>query len=264
MKDSVIRVSKLSTKFIARDFIDNSKEVETAKIFVASPPPSNEWRNLAANVISRCSRNEEIDPLFDFKVYVKEDPISVIECPEVSPHIRCSVVGDGNCLFRALSKAITGTEVNHLALQLAICNYMIHKDNVVDFMFLLGHYGKTSLQQAVDVVEKYLAHNKMRYNGQWGTEKEIQITSVMFQVDIFVYCEYGSSSRQWTLTHPAFVRDNGMIRSNVRLYIYHAFGHFDLVLPLTDSVSVVELCQCTCGSSSGSHAHMCPDNHRNW
>ena len=197
--------------------------VTTEDIFVISPPPTDEWMSQAAAVIqtfSGCRR-----------VSLRKDRICRVNCPEISPHIRCSIQGDGNCLFRALSRAITGTESNHFSLRLAICEYMIHKDNAVDFYNIYNN--QATVDEAVSALKKYLADSKMRSIGSWGTERELEVAAVMFQVDIFVFCQYGRDCA-WALTRPTFVRNNGMSRSNVKLYIYHSHGHYDLVLPISD------------------------------
>ena len=87
--------------------------VTTEDIFVISPPPTDECMSQAAAVIQTffgCCR-----------VSLRKDHICRVNCPEIFPHIRCSIQGDGNCLFRALSRATTGTESNHFSLRLAIC-----------------------------------------------------------------------------------------------------------------------------------------------
>ena len=49
------------------------------------------------------------------------------------PHTCASILGDGNCLFRVLSKEVTGTQENHKAVQVAIVNLMEHPDNAQVF-----------------------------------------------------------------------------------------------------------------------------------
>ena len=41
------------------------------------------------------------------------------------PHTCASILGDGNCLFRVLSKEVTGTQENHKAVHVAIVNIQI-------------------------------------------------------------------------------------------------------------------------------------------
>ena len=58
----------------------------------------------------------------------RSQPLNKIPCRDIEPHIRDSVRGDGNCLFRAFSKEVIGTESNHKAVHKAIVNFMTHKD----------------------------------------------------------------------------------------------------------------------------------------
>ena len=71
------------------------------------PLPTDEWRLRAIEVLSMHSHRTVRNNL--------STPAEVIpvRCDEIAPHIRDSVLGDGNCLFRAISKEITGTERNH-------------------------------------------------------------------------------------------------------------------------------------------------------
>ena len=56
------------------------------------------------------------------------------------------IEGDGNCLFRAFSYIITGSESQHMAVRLAILNHMV---NIAHF--ILDHHivGYTSIQQYI-------------------------------------------------------------------------------------------------------------------
>ena len=51
------------------------------------------------------------------------------------PHYSRNVVGDGNCLFRAFAKIITGSEQDHYAVRFSILSYMITIGHL-----LLGHH----------------------------------------------------------------------------------------------------------------------------
>ena len=53
------------------------------------------------------------------------EPVEVVEGPEIAPHTGDTIEGDGNCLFRAISKEVTGTQKNHEAVRDAIVNFMV-------------------------------------------------------------------------------------------------------------------------------------------
>ena len=88
--------------------------------------------------------------------------------------------GDGNCYFRALSFILTGTEIYHVKIQQAICDFIeVHYDDLNIF-----------LDEFVDG-EDYLLKKKMRKNGTWGTELEIITMATMAKRDVIVYNHTG-------------------------------------------------------------------------
>ena len=74
-------------------------------------------------------------------------------------HIR----GDGNCLFRAFSYAITGSERQHFRLRTAIINHMRCTEAC---MSLLGGYISDL------TLEEYIEHSQMAQNYVWGSQNE--------------------------------------------------------------------------------------------
>ena len=56
-----------------------------------------------------------------------------VRCGEIAPHIRDRVMGDGNCLFRTISKEITGTEENHTAVRLAALGYLRENPSLISY-----------------------------------------------------------------------------------------------------------------------------------
>ena len=58
---------------------------------------------------------------------------------------RESIVGDGNCYFRTVSKAAFGTKDRHLALRLQIVNFMAEYKSVFE-MFNVFDLQRTELQ----------------------------------------------------------------------------------------------------------------------
>ena len=69
----------------------------------SGPLPSPEWKSNVSTVLKQWS---------GLSLITKPEPVKTTitcSCPEILPHICDSIVGDGNCLFRALSKEVTGT-----------------------------------------------------------------------------------------------------------------------------------------------------------
>ncbi|KAI2646116.1 OVARIAN TUMOR DOMAIN-containing deubiquitinating enzyme 10 [Labeo rohita] len=88
-----------------------------------------------------------------------------------------SIVGDGNCFFRAVAQVVCGTQKAHRALRLAI---------VKDMQLHSSEY-KNLLRSQYTSMEDYLCSSKMRYVGTWATEVEIQSTANYLGVDIFTF-----------------------------------------------------------------------------
>ena len=61
--------------------------------------PSSVWKQRACEMVEQWSLVSLIS---------ESEPVKAIKCKEILPHVRDSVIGDGHCLFRAISKEITG------------------------------------------------------------------------------------------------------------------------------------------------------------
>ncbi|XP_065837259.1 ATP-dependent DNA helicase pif1-like [Oscarella lobularis] len=135
---------------------------------------------------------------------------------------RESIVGDGKCYFRTVSKAAFGTEDHHLALRLQIVNFMAEYKSVFE-MFCCN--------------TEYEAHiSKLRQEGAWATQAEIHATATLFQIDVSIFTWMG---KEWTwntykqrfdITVPALIR----LPVN-RIEIQHYRNHFDLIVPIDQS-----------------------------
>jgi len=109
--------------------------------------------------------------------------------------IKYSIVGDGNCLFRALSQAVTGNQDQHLLFRSSIVNHMLDNSakNAMEQVFNHGtHHNKN-----------YLIN--MAKPGIWGTDQEIAAAAHLFDCSIVCFSKY--SNRQFCLQHfpPHFI-----------------------------------------------------------
>ncbi|KAF9102252.1 hypothetical protein BGX29_004790 [Mortierella sp. GBA35] len=82
-------------------------------------------------------------------------------------------MGDGNCLFRACADQFSGTERDHQALRVEVCQYI--EDHEEHFKLFLDN----------ETVEAHVA--KMRRNGTYGGNIELVAFARMKKVDIKVY-----------------------------------------------------------------------------
>ena len=88
-------------------------------------------------------------------------PLAVKHClrpskPLGKPSKVIHILGDGNCLFRALPYAVSGRQVYHTQMRAQIINHMYHIEH-----FLLPHMNRS--------LNSYLANSHMTRNGVWGT-----------------------------------------------------------------------------------------------
>ena len=190
------------------------------------PPPSTnrDWVQKAVAIISKLS---------GIAVVERVDAVKQVPCREIAPHIRDEIVGDGACLYRSISKAITGTEDNHFAVRMSLINFMLHPDNVVAF----GRFLRTGISYDLDAfkaVKSHINRHRLYLKTSWSTEYEIFAAATMFQVKIMVYSEY-SNYRDWHTYVPQFTNKTCMTPMSVMLYLYHINrNHYDLVIPVLD------------------------------
>ena len=155
-----------------------------------------------------------------------------IKCPEITPHICDSIKGNGNCLFRAISKETTGTQKNHGAIREAIINFMEHPQNAQAFGALLFPQSPDA-ESAIHNISTYIDKSKMRQNSAWGTEKEITVAATLFQADILIFSKFGRG-RKWLCFSPAFCNHTCTLkRCSIKLHLYHtkSSDHYHRVIP---------------------------------
>lgn len=83
-----------------------------------------------------------------------------------------SIVGDGNCLFRALSHVVSNTEENYQIMRYLICNQ-------ID--------ASPERYMESETSRKYFERTGMRKNYIWGTCTEIQAAADLLKTCIWVY-----------------------------------------------------------------------------
>lgn len=84
------------------------------------------------------------------------------------------IVGDGNCLFRAVSYVVSGSKERHKVL----------RKFAVAQMYDIGRkFNRIAGQNATD----YMKQTKMNELGVWGTDVEIFALSAVLKTGIFVF-----------------------------------------------------------------------------
>jgi len=102
------------------------------------------------------------------------------------------VRGDGNCLFRALSLAITNNQRQHSLFRTYIVNHIMD-DSIRHDMHELHQQKQSNADLRSYVVN-------MQRQGTWGTDQEIVAAANLFHCSITCYSKY-SSTGQFCLQH---------------------------------------------------------------
>nr|XP_021334689.1 uncharacterized protein LOC110440049 [Danio rerio]XP_021334690.1 uncharacterized protein LOC110440049 [Danio rerio] len=127
-----------------------------------------------------------------------------------------SIVGDGNCFFRALTYAMTGNEVEHRKCRLSVVNYILQNEQKYNKFLRHGHSS----------VPEYIAKSKMRFLGTWATELEIQAACDLIGADIFTY-----TREKWLKFSSSAVLSNRRANLKNGIYLKHVNNcHYEVVI----------------------------------
>nr|XP_061819803.1 uncharacterized protein LOC133608529 isoform X1 [Nerophis lumbriciformis] len=92
------------------------------------------------------------------------------------PCLSEKIVPDGNCFFRAVSQAVSGSQKNHRKIRLAACREL--EKNEARYRGLL--------RSEMSLLE-YIKQSRMKCVKTWATEVEIQATADYLGIDIFTF-----------------------------------------------------------------------------
>ena len=102
-------------------------------------------------------------------------------------HLR-RIRGDGNCLFRALSFIITGSENQHFEIRSLIVAHMFNVPELLTGRGADGHHNYlTYYHRGYRSVEHYLARTHMATDGTWGTDFEMTLLAHMLDTVVYSY-----------------------------------------------------------------------------
>ena len=112
-----------------------------------------------------------------------------------------NVAGDGNCLFRAFSYVITGSEHQHIEIRNALVNYMLSIEN---YLVGYGDDGNYNYLQPFGhtTVQNYIDSRHLDRPNTWGSELEMMCLSHM--LDTVVY-SFGAQNNNWEVFAYNFV-----------------------------------------------------------
>ncbi|KAK6168715.1 hypothetical protein SNE40_019901 [Patella caerulea] len=148
----------------------------------------------------------------------------VSTCPLTKPSEIKSIIGDGNCFFRSISYALTGTENHHRKIRLAVVKHL--KTHAALF--------KQYLRSGYTSVLDYINRSRMNYVKSWASEIEIFAAADLLETDVYTY-----SNNNWLkfsrLQHKG---DNSI---NGAIYINHLNGiHYEVVMDVTRDFPLVQ------------------------
>ncbi|XP_029901985.1 uncharacterized protein LOC115355355 [Myripristis murdjan] len=87
------------------------------------------------------------------------------------------IVADGNCFFRAISQAVSGSQKHHRRIRLAVCKEL--QRNADRYQSLL--------RSEYSSVLEYIEQSRMRRVSSWATEVEIQATADWLGISVFTF-----------------------------------------------------------------------------
>lgn len=134
-----------------------------------------------------------------------------------------AIRGDGNCFFRALSKAVYGAQGFYDEI----------RQGVVDVM---EKHPKRFEQFADEPIDQHIA--KMRVDKTWATQTEIYAAATLLQRDIFILSpdQRKADLYRWLLFKPQFRYSSDFECCRCYFTLCHTHGnHYDRIAPLEGS-----------------------------
>lgn len=144
-------------------------------------------------------------------------------------------LGDGNCFFRAISKAVYGSEELHIPIRNAVVRqlqtYAPAYNNIVRSKF--------------ESVSEYIRKSGIHKPGSWATEVEIQVAADFFNINIYMFY-----SGHWIQYIPkgGWVSDQG-------IYLENSGCHYNNVVCVKrpETQSCYNYCRMDLNSESMAH-----------
>ena len=168
-------------------------------------PTNQEWR------IRQCSRFNLPGPL-----HLPERVPSRHACQELAnPKQVDHIVGDGNCLYRAISLEVCDTQNEHEAVRELIVDTIIRNEKSFS-KYVGGDLGN------------YLSQHTLRPRS-WGSDVEIFAAATLLQTTIVVFTQISPDCRKW-LSHPPLFSIPGVLPSDERIYLSNLCSHFERVI----------------------------------
>ncbi|KAL3998383.1 Ubiquitin carboxyl-terminal hydrolase family protein [Acanthocheilonema viteae] len=153
--------------------------------------------------------------------------------PNDRPSRVASIVGDGNCLFRALAFYFAGSDIEHSRVRECIVEFEAEHWN--EFASLKGW--------SSDVWNDHMDH--LLTDNTWGGDIELFAVAAMLNVDVWTYYD-----QRWICYRPRFkVQDGDVIPISVKdhragnndgIYLLNEFNHYTPVLEPSNALLLME------------------------
>ena len=127
------------------------------------------------------------------------------------------IEGDGNCLFRCISKLITGSENSHLHLRFTISRFIASEGTRK-----LGWYFKTKQMTPCKCLTTQRLMNR---ESIWGTDVEIYAASAILDADVYVANSFYRTKEsiirevRWSLHRPQITLQPSFISKTTSITI---------------------------------------------
>ena len=159
----------------------------------------------------------------DLRCWLSNKNCSEMVKPLEKPSKLYREVSDGNCLFLALSYAITGRQNYHTLVREKIEQRTRHNGHAV----LIHTNGS---------VNEYLVRTGMRSQHVWGTDVEINAASSLLETDIYVYTKVGFLCKWQRFSNSIL---SGYSAKNIGgRYFQNTSGvHYDVVLDVASCLT---------------------------
>ena len=186
-------------------------------------PPDREWKEDTMRYVEQFTGTS--------LEYKEEYTVIKAEIDSIAPHQVCDIRGDGRCFFRAISKAVTGTQEFHGEFRKAVIEWMLREDHPPQLAVYVDPDSGTDGKAAI---KKYVEQTDMAVDG-WSGDKEMRAFATMFQIEICV-SNNSPGGRRWNYYSPLFYHEHTCReKSDYKLYLYHSGSdtrsHYDLVIP---------------------------------
>ena len=153
-----------------------------------------------------------------------------------------NIRGDGNCMFRAFSFIITGSEDQHMQVRHAIIQHMrvigsaLWESQISSLLRNLRRIGEVSGENSqsgteftTGGIDRYIAATGMDRDKTWDSEVEIMVLSHLLNAAVYTY----DTNNRWSKYIPANVYGRFNVSSHVdslmTMYVRHNVNHYDVV-----------------------------------